>query len=144
MGAVRPVSGRAPYSPILAFTSPARALDGVRREFPGVCVWHGQASGSFWALLPDRLVEADTAEGLARRLRETLPRPRHQARPSMRRPDGSWTTHTPKSQGVLRLLPDALRRLLRIRDPLASPPTGMESSNTTPSNSGHISARMKP
>ncbi|GAA1884588.1 hypothetical protein GCM10009736_60750 [Actinomadura bangladeshensis] len=78
-----------------------RALDDLRRAFPGLCIWHGEFSGSLWALLPDRLVEARTAADLARRLRAALPRPRPRARPepcvrrprpSARRPDGTWTT----------------------------------------------------
>lgn len=43
-----------------------RALDELRRSFPGLCMWHGEFSGSLWALLPDRLVEAKTAADLAR------------------------------------------------------------------------------
>ncbi|NKZ03541.1 hypothetical protein [Actinomadura latina] len=78
-----------------------RALEDLRRAFPGICIWHGEFSGSLWALLPDRLVEAKTAADLARRLHAALPRPRPHARPepyvrrprpSARRPDGTWTT----------------------------------------------------
>ncbi|WP_433228763.1 hypothetical protein [Actinomadura formosensis] len=65
-----------------------QALDDLQRAFPGLCIWHGEFSGSLWALLPDRLVEARTAADLARRLRAALPRPHPQARPEphVRRP----------------------------------------------------------
>ncbi|SFP90272.1 hypothetical protein SAMN04489713_11935 [Actinomadura madurae] len=78
-----------------------RALDDLHRAFPGICIWHGEFSGSFWALLPDRLVEARTAADLARRLRAAVSRPRPRVRsepyvrhprPSTRRADGTWTT----------------------------------------------------
>lgn len=77
-----------------------RALDGLRRSFPGLCIWHGEFSGSLWALLPDRLVEAKTAAGLARQLHDILGRPRPQAArppstPSTRRPDGTWNVPSP-------------------------------------------------
>lgn len=76
-----------------------QALDDLRRAFPGICIWHGDFSGSLWALLPDRLVEARTAADLARQLHAVLPRPRprvrpephvRRPRPSTRRADGTW------------------------------------------------------
>lgn len=79
-----------------------RALDELRRAFPRLCLWHGEFSGSLWALLPDRLVEAKTAADLARQLYGLLGRPHPQAvrrpsTPSTRRPDGTWNVpaHTP-------------------------------------------------
>jgi hypothetical protein len=72
-----------------------RALVELRRSFPGLCIWHGEFSGSMWALLPDRLVEAKTAADLARQLYGVLGRPqprpvRRPSTPSTRRPDGTW------------------------------------------------------
>jgi hypothetical protein len=86
-----------------------RALDDLHRLFPGICIWHGEFSGSFWALLPDRLVEARTAADLARQLRAALPvpRPRPHAKPdpyarrprtSARRADGTWTSAKPAAR----------------------------------------------
>ncbi|WP_157437973.1 hypothetical protein [Actinomadura latina] len=49
-----------------------QALDHLRRAFPGLCIWHCEYSGSLWALLPDRLVEAKTSTDLARRLHAAL------------------------------------------------------------------------
>ncbi|QKW39654.1 hypothetical protein HUT06_41165 [Actinomadura sp. NAK00032] len=74
-----------------------RALDDLHRAFPGICIWHGEFSGSFWALLTDRLVEARTAADLARQLRAALPRPGPKphacrSRTSTRRADGTWTS----------------------------------------------------
>jgi hypothetical protein len=83
-----------------------QALDDLRRAFPGTHIWHGEWSGSLWALLPDRLVEARTAADLARRLRSTRPdAPPEFAmrRPdsSTRRPDGTWTIPpTPNPQPI--------------------------------------------
>ncbi|HWB35109.1 MAG TPA: hypothetical protein VHA75_03700, partial [Rugosimonospora sp.] len=57
-----------------------RALDDLCRVFPGICIWHGEFTGSFWALLPDRLVEARTPAVLARQLRAALPVPRQRPR----------------------------------------------------------------
>ncbi|TDD87958.1 hypothetical protein E1293_06995 [Actinomadura darangshiensis] len=77
-----------------------QALDDLRSAFPGTCIWHGEFSGSLWALLPNRLVEAKTATDLARQLRAALLRPHPHARPephvrrqraSARRADGTWT-----------------------------------------------------
>lgn len=83
-----------------------RALDDLHRAFPGICIWWGEFSGSFWALLPDRLVEAKTAVDLARQLHAALPRPRPHAtpaasrrpRPSARRTDGTWTSTKPATR----------------------------------------------
>jgi hypothetical protein len=96
---------QAHYNPSIADARPVgalevdpdidRALDGLRRSFPGLCIWHGEFSGSLWALLPDRLVEAKTAADLARQLYGILGLPRPRAArppsaPSIRRPDGTW------------------------------------------------------
>lgn len=76
------------------------ALDGLRRLFPSICIWYGHSTGSLWALLPDRLVEAKNATGLARQLHAALSRPRpvegtgrgaSASRPSVRRHDGTWS-----------------------------------------------------
>ncbi|MWA05768.1 hypothetical protein F8568_036510 [Actinomadura sp. LD22] len=48
------------------------ALRRLRSAFPGVCIWHGEYTGSLWALLPGRLVEARVAADLARRLQAEL------------------------------------------------------------------------
>jgi hypothetical protein len=68
------------------------ALDELRRSFPGLCMWWGEYSGSLWALLPDRLVEAKTAADLARQLYGILgpPHARRPCTPSTRRSDGTW------------------------------------------------------
>ncbi|MDL4771523.1 MULTISPECIES: hypothetical protein [Thermomonosporaceae] len=46
----------------------ARTVQGLQEQFPGVRVWFGRATGSWWALVPSRggprLVEAPTPEGL--------------------------------------------------------------------------------
>lgn len=79
-----------------------QTLNDLQRAFPGICIWHGEFSGSLWALLPDRLVEAKTSADLARELHAALPvpRPRPHAEPdpyarrpgtSTRRADGTWT-----------------------------------------------------
>jgi hypothetical protein len=74
-----------------------RALDDLRRTFPGICIWHGEWSGSLWALLPDRLVEAKTSLDLARLLRAALPRPQPpRPGPSTCRPDGTWSPASPR------------------------------------------------
>ncbi|MFB4305354.1 hypothetical protein [Actinomadura sp. GTD37] len=53
-----------------------QALDDLQRAFPGICIWYGDFSGSLWALLPDRLVEAKSAADLARQLpRRSAPAP---------------------------------------------------------------------
>jgi hypothetical protein len=60
----------------------------VRRHFPGVTVWQGQHTGSWWAMHPavGRLVEADCPAGLAFALRAALMRER--------RADGRWAPRT--------------------------------------------------
>ncbi|GAA2135669.1 hypothetical protein [Actinomadura napierensis] len=65
------------------------AVERLRLAFPGVCIWHGEFTGSLWALLPGRLVEARLASDLARRLREELGGPGI----GVGRPVGSWTAH---------------------------------------------------
>ncbi|RFU36907.1 hypothetical protein DZF91_35620 [Actinomadura logoneensis] len=41
---------------------------GLQGQFPGVRVWYGEATGSWWAMVPlrsgPRLVEADTSQQL--------------------------------------------------------------------------------
>jgi hypothetical protein len=92
----RPVQSR-PAGPLDLDLDIDQALDDLRRAFPDLCIWHGEWSGSLWALLPDRLVEARTAADLARRLRSirshTGPEFAGPRRPasSTRRPDGTWT-----------------------------------------------------
>ncbi|MFB4304625.1 hypothetical protein [Actinomadura sp. GTD37] len=50
--------------------------DQIRREleaaFPGVRAWLGDYTGHWWALVNDRLVEADTPRLLADKVREVL------------------------------------------------------------------------
>ncbi len=110
-----------------------QALDGLRRAFPGLCIWHGAWCGSLWALLPDRLVEAKTSADLARQLHAALTphRPRARAgagritrdsRPSARRPDGTWTA-TPAAP--------AQRRPHRVPDHPASGQSGTVPSRNT-------------
>jgi hypothetical protein len=47
---------------------PALALDLLRRRFPGVLLWFGNATGHWWALVDGDLLEARTPEELGRRL----------------------------------------------------------------------------
>lgn len=85
-----------------------QALADLRRTFPGICIWYGEFCGSLWALLPDRLVEAKNAVGLARQLRAALgpPRPVEGAGrgpstvpvPPKRTRDGAWSA--PRRQDV--------------------------------------------
>ncbi|ROO87445.1 hypothetical protein EDD29_5053 [Actinocorallia herbida] len=44
------------------------ALALLKARFPGALIWFGNATGHFWALTDDRLVEALTPADLARRL----------------------------------------------------------------------------
>lgn len=41
----------------------------LQNQFPGVRVWYGAATGSWWALHGGELVEASTPEGLAEQIR---------------------------------------------------------------------------
>lgn len=41
-----------------------RALAWLKRQWPGVTIWHGQATGHWWALLGDGLVEVETPKRL--------------------------------------------------------------------------------
>lgn len=49
-------------------------LADLRRWYPKVPIWHGNATGSWWALLPGQLVEASDAAMLARHLGGILAR----------------------------------------------------------------------
>ncbi|MFB4305311.1 hypothetical protein [Actinomadura sp. GTD37] len=105
-----------------------RVLDELRRSFPGLCMWWGEFSGSLWALLPDRLVEAKTGADLARQLYDILGRPRPPVAdapdvPSVRRPDGTWNvasrpparaTSTRRSRPVLGRALIAVLRMARM------------------------------
>ena len=102
-----------------------RALDELRRTFPGLCIWHGEWSGSLWALLPSRLVEARTSTDLARQLHAALGPPVSPV-PSTRRPDGTWAVPAPSARrhngkarhsrrGLARLLAAGLRMVGRSR-----------------------------
>ncbi|MFC5180314.1 hypothetical protein [Actinomadura harenae] len=51
---------------------PEVLLAALHREFPGVVSWRGEFTGTWWALLGDRLVEAPTARELAASIRQTL------------------------------------------------------------------------
>ncbi|GAA1881134.1 hypothetical protein GCM10009736_56430 [Actinomadura bangladeshensis] len=131
----RNVSGRGQYAPRPAPSMHARptgplgmdldidqALDDLRRAFPDICIWHGEWSGSLWALLPDRLVEARTAADLARRLRRIRPHTRAgfaaPCRPtsSTRRPDGTWSISPTPSPKPIRntLVHGRCRRVTRL------------------------------
>lgn len=47
-------------------------LAALQRQYPGVPSWRGEFTGTWWALLGDRLVEAPTARELAACIRQTL------------------------------------------------------------------------
>ncbi|OLT10893.1 hypothetical protein BJF79_25330 [Actinomadura sp. CNU-125] len=85
------------------------ALARLHQAFPGICIWHGEFSGSLWALLPDRLVEAKNAAGLARRLHAALGPPRSVPPTTARRRDGTWTA--PRREAVHNRRPGLLARL---------------------------------
>ncbi|MFI0446803.1 hypothetical protein [Actinomadura sp. 6N118] len=55
-----------------ASSDPAVLLAELHRQYPEVRAWLGKATGRWWAMLPgyDRLVEAGSAQLLARRLNE--------------------------------------------------------------------------
>ncbi|MEV5824944.1 hypothetical protein AB0L25_05150 [Spirillospora sp. NPDC052242] len=84
-----------PHSPDSAFIELDADIDqavaDLRRTFPGICIWYGEFCGSLWAMLPDRLVEAKNAVGLARQLRAALGPPPVRVPPG-RRGDGTWCT----------------------------------------------------
>ena len=56
-----------------------RTLADLRRRFPGVCLWRGEHTGRFWALVRhaghDRLVEAASPDALAWCLADLHPQP---------------------------------------------------------------------
>ncbi|MEV4252489.1 hypothetical protein AB0J52_04910 [Spirillospora sp. NPDC049652] len=62
---------------------PDLLLAALHRQFPGVPTWHGEFTGTWWALLGDRLVEARTARELADRIRQMLAPPWPPRRPPM-------------------------------------------------------------
>lgn len=68
-----PVPPRAPDGPAFDIDLD-RAVDDLRRIFPGICLWWGEYTGSLWALLPEGLVEAKNARDLAERIRVVLER----------------------------------------------------------------------
>ncbi|GAA2113511.1 hypothetical protein [Actinomadura alba] len=57
----------------------------LRRRFPAITVWFGQATHHYWALVDDRLIEANTALKLADAIRGAqagpVPHPGHRAIP---------------------------------------------------------------
>ncbi|TDC60817.1 hypothetical protein E1200_29875, partial [Actinomadura sp. GC306] len=86
-----------PATPIEPGPDIAEALEQLRRTFPGLCIWHGQRTGSYWALLPNRLVEAKTSIDLARQLHTAgLMLPRRPG-PHTRNADGTWNGPTPSA-----------------------------------------------
>ncbi|MEU8801258.1 hypothetical protein [Spirillospora sp. NPDC048819] len=95
-----------------------QALDQLRRSFPGLCIWHGEWSGSFWALLPNRLVEAKTSADLARQLHATAgPTLARRPGPSTRSPDGTWIAPrvpAPRHRRPIRTGHRPQRRLTRL------------------------------
>ncbi|GAB2868566.1 hypothetical protein GCM10022221_81910 [Actinocorallia aurea] len=40
-------------------------LNALKTRFPEAVIWFGEATGKFWALVGDRLIENETARGLA-------------------------------------------------------------------------------
>ncbi|GAA2120656.1 hypothetical protein GCM10009780_80920 [Actinomadura alba] len=58
----------APYIYSLPPDDPAVGLKMLRARFPDVTTWFGAATRHWWALIDDRLVEADTPTELARML----------------------------------------------------------------------------
>ena len=36
----------------------------LQHRWPGVCIWQGAVTGSWWAAMPRELVEADSAKAL--------------------------------------------------------------------------------
>ncbi|MFD0857226.1 hypothetical protein ACFQ07_33795 [Actinomadura adrarensis] len=56
-----------------------QAVELLQRRYPDLSIYWGEYTGSLWAVLPDRLVEAKTAFDLARRLDATLERPNTQS-----------------------------------------------------------------
>ncbi|MFC5180408.1 hypothetical protein [Actinomadura harenae] len=53
-------------------SDPDVLLAALHREFPEVVSWRGEFTGSWWALLGDRLVEAATARELAAGIRDAV------------------------------------------------------------------------
>jgi hypothetical protein len=47
---------------------PALALDILRRRFPGLCLWFGNSTRHWWAVVDGDLLEAGTPEELGRRI----------------------------------------------------------------------------
>jgi hypothetical protein len=66
---------------------PDRTLAEIHRRFPEACAWFGRATGSWWAMVNDRLIEAADPWQLCARLNELLAPRRQMPRPS--------TTHRP-------------------------------------------------
>ncbi|MCP2336713.1 hypothetical protein [Actinomadura rupiterrae] len=78
-----------------ADVDPDEVLAVLHEEFPNVMTWHGEFTGSWWALLRGRLVEARDACQLAESIRASLPSARPADLP-VRRADPSA-----RSAGVL-------------------------------------------
>ncbi|RFS87222.1 hypothetical protein D0T12_02990 [Actinomadura spongiicola] len=91
-----------------------RALEELRCSFPGLCIWFGEFSGSLWALLPNRLVEARTAADLAGQLQDAIGLPYVVRRPCPcgRRADGSWALPERARETCGRSVRRGLRRLV--------------------------------
>ncbi|WP_242901537.1 hypothetical protein [Actinomadura terrae] len=74
MSAQRGAAGREEPTPAALRAATAR---GLQEQFPGVRVWYGEATGSWWALVPrrdgPRLLEAASAQ----ELREEIMSARH-------------------------------------------------------------------
>lgn len=99
-----------------------QAVELLRRRYPGLCIYWGEYTGSFWALLPDQLVEAKAAFDLAKRLDAILERSktwsvgdRHvqRGRPASRAADGTWAMperKAPSTAGQPRRIASATRR----------------------------------
>lgn len=92
---------------------PDRVLAEMRRRFPGVCLWFGEFSEHYWALIRDRggrmrLVEADDPAELGRTLDAAHDRTAHKrgespawrpapAPPVGAGPDGRWRSAAARS-----------------------------------------------
>lgn len=109
--------GTAPWAP--TEFDPERVVAEMQRRFPEACIWFGEFSGHYWALIRDwngrrRLVEGDNPADLGHTLeafRDRLATGRKDFRPVRPRvgvgPDGRWTGAAarlmpPTPQGVSR------------------------------------------